>query len=298
MIKTKQVLAAMVLSVLATLAQAAGTLDKIRRTGTITLGVRESSGALAYSLGNGQYVGFHTQMAHNIAADLQKHLGLEKLQLLQQSITSQNRVPLMVGGTIDLECGTTTNDLSRQKDVAFAHTTYIEQVRIAVRADSGIADVADLAGRTVATTTGTTSVQLLRQHRRSRGVDFKNVLGRDHADSFALLESGRADAFVMDASILMTLISRSRSPQNFRLLDIALSTEPIACMMRKNDPEFLAAVNASIARQVQDGTLEKLYEQWFMQPIPPLGQKIGLPLNEATRNAWRNPNSLPRQAYR
>lgn len=298
MTKTKQALAALALSALAALAQAEGTLDKIQRTGTLTLGVRESSGALAYSLGPGQYVGFHTQMAHNIAADLQKQLGLQKLRLLQRSITSRNRVPLMVNGSIDLECGTTTNDLNRQKDVAFAHTTYIEQVRVAVRADSGIADVADLAGRTVATTTGTTSVQLLRQHRRAHGVEFRSVLGRDHADSFALLESGRADAFVMDASILMALISRSRSPQDFRLLDAALSTEPIACMMRRNDPAFVAAVNASIARQAQDGTLEKLYDQWFMQPIPPLGQKIGLPLNEATRNAWRNPNSLPRQAYR
>lgn len=279
------------------MAQANDTLAKVKSSGSITLGVRESSGALAYTLGDGKYVGFHTEMAENIVKDIQKHLGLAKLDVKHQPVTSQNRIPLVVNGTVDLECGSTTNDLNRQKDVDFANTTYMEQVRIAVKANSGINDVKDLNGKTVATTTGTTSVQLLRQNKRAEGIEFKNIMGKDHADSFLLLETGRADAFVMDGSILMGNISKSKAPKDFKLVGEPLSTEPIACMVRKSDPAFLKAVNDSIARQVKDGSLEKMYDKWFMQPIPPANQKVGLPLSESTKNAWLHPNNKPKEDF-
>lgn len=279
------------------MAQANDTLAKVKSSGSITLGVRESSGALAYTLGDGKYVGFHTEMAENIVKDIQKQVGAANMAVKYQPVTSQNRIPLVVNGTVDLECGSTTNDLNRQKDVDFANTTYMEQVRIAVKASSGINDVKDLNGKTVATTTGTTSVQLLRQNKRAEGMDFKNIMGKDHADSFLLLETGRADAFVMDGSILMGNISKSKNPKDFKLVGEPLSTEPIACMVRKNDPAFLKAVNDSIARQAKDGTLEKLYDKWFLQPIPPANQKVGLPLSEATKNAWANPNNKPKEEF-
>ena len=279
------------------MAQANDTLAKVKSSGSITLGVRESSGALAYTLGDGKYVGFHTEMAENIVKDIQKQLGLAKVDVKHQPVTSQNRIPLVVNGTVDLECGSTTNDLNRQKDVDFANTTYMEQVRIAVKANSGINDIKDLNGKTVATTTGTTSVQLLRQNKRAEGIDFKNIMGKDHADSFLLLETGRADAFVMDGSILMGNISKSKAPKDFKLVGEPLSTEPIACMVRKSDPAFLKAVNDSIARQVKDGSLEKLYDKWFMQPIPPANQKVGLPLSESTKNAWLHPNNKPKEDF-
>ncbi|MBD9533457.1 amino acid ABC transporter substrate-binding protein [Comamonas sp. CMM01] len=279
------------------MAQANDTLAKVKSSGSITLGVRESSGALAYTLGDGKYVGFHTEMAENIVKDIQKQLGVAKVDVKYQPVTSQNRIPLVVNGTVDLECGSTTNDLNRQKDVDFANTTYMEQVRIAVKANSGINDIKDLNGKTVATTTGTTSVQLLRQNKRAEGIDFKNIMGKDHADSFLLLETGRADAFVMDGSILMGNISKSKAPKDFKLVGEPLSTEPIACMVRKSDPAFLKAVNDSIARQVKDGSLEKLYDKWFMQPIPPANQKVGLPLSESTKNAWLHPNNKPKEDF-
>ncbi len=279
------------------MAQANDTLAKVKSSGSITLGVRESSGALAYTLGDGKYVGFHTEMAENIVKDIQKQLGVAKVDVKYQPVTSQNRIPLVVNGTVDLECGSTTNDLNRQKDVDFANTTYMEQVRIAVKANSGINDIKDLNGKTVATTTGTTSVQLLRQNKRAEGIDFKNIMGKDHADSFLLLETGRADAFVMDGSILMGNISKSKAPKDFKLVGDPLSTEPIACMVRKSDPAFLKAVNDSIARQVKDGSLEKLYDKWFMQPIPPANQKVGLPLSESTKNAWLHPNNKPKEDF-
>ena len=278
-------------------AQANDTLAKIKSTGSVTMGVRESSGALAYTLGDGKYVGFHTEMAERILADIQKQLGLAKLDIKRQPVTSQNRVPLVTNGTVDLECGSTTNNASRAKDVAFAVTTYVEEVRIATKANSGIQSIKDLNGKTVATTTGTTSVQTLRKNERAGGIDFKEVLGKDHADSFLLLETGRADAFVMDGSILAGNISKAKSPADYKIVGEVLSVEPIACMMRKDDPAFKKAVDDSIKRQIADGSLAKLYDQWFMQPIPPTGTKVGLPMSEATKNAWAHPNDKPMEDY-
>ncbi len=280
-----------------TFAQANDTLAKIKSKGEITLGTRDSSGALAFTLGDGKYVGFHTEMSENIAADIQKQLGLPKLTVNKQLITSQNRIPLIVNGTVDLECGSTTNNVARQKDVAFAVTTYVEEVRIAVRADSGINSIKDLNGKNVVTTTGTTSVQTLRKNERATGVDFKEIMGKDHADSFLLLESGRADAFVMDGQILAGNISKSKNPAGFKIVGEVLSVEPIACMLRKDDPAFLKAVDDSIKRQIADGSLAKLYDKWFMQPIPPTNTKVGLPLSEATKAAWANPNNKPMEDY-
>ena len=261
------------------------------------MGVRESSGALAYTLGDGKYVGFHTEMAEHILADIQKQLGLAKLDIKRQPVTSQNRIPLVTNGTVDLECGSTTNDANRQKDVAFAMTTYVEEVRIATKANSGITGIKDLNGKTVATTTGTTSVQTLRKNKRAEGINFKDVLGKDHADSFLLLETGRADAFVMDGSILAGNISKSKNPSEFKIVGEVLSVEPIACMLRKDDPAFKKAVDDSIKRQIADGSLAKSYDKWFMQPIPPANTKVGLPLSEATKNAWAHPNDKPKEDY-
>ena len=277
-------------------AQANDTLAKIKASGSVTLGVRESSG-LSYTLGNGKYVGFHTEMGEIVLADIQKQLGLPKLDIKYQPVTSQNRVPLVTNGTVDLECGSTTNNATRQKDVAFAVTTYVEEVRMVVKANSGITSIKDLNGKNVATTTGTTSVQTLRKNERAGGIDFKEVFGKDHADSFLLLETGRADAFVMDGSILAANISKSKSPADYKIVGEVLSVEPIACMLPKDDAAFKKAVDDSIKRQIKDGSLAKLYDKWFMQPVPPTNTKIGLPLSDATKAAWANPNDKPMEDY-
>jgi glutamate/aspartate transport system substrate-binding protein len=277
-------------------AQAGDTLAKIKASGSVSLGVRESSG-LGYTLGNGKYVGFHTEMGEIVLADIQKQLGLPKLNITYQPVTSQNRIPLVQNGTVDLECGSTTNNATRQKDVSFAVTTYVEEVRIAVKANSGINAIKDLNGKSVATTTGTTSVQTLRKNERAGGIDFKEVYGKDHADSFLLLESGRADAFVMDGSILAANISKSKNPADFKIVGEVLSVEPIACMLRKDDPAFKKAVDDSIKRQIADGSLAKLYDKWFLQPIPPANVKVGLPMSEATKAAWASPNDKPMEDY-
>ena len=278
-------------------AQANDTLKKIKDSGSVTMGVRESSGALSYTLGDGKYVGFHVDVCTQVLADVQKQLGMAKLEVKYQPVTSQNRIPLVQNGTVDIECGSTTNNATRQKDVSFAVTTYVEEVRIAVKANSGITSIAQLKDRNVATTTGTTSVQLLRKHERATGIDFKEVFGKDHADSFLLLESGRADAFVMDGQILSGNIARAKNPADFRIVGEVLSVEPIAIMMRKEDPAFKKAVDASIAAQVKNGDLAKTYDKWFVQAIPPANTKVGLPASDATKSAWANLNDKPVEEY-
>ncbi|MEN9630879.1 MAG: hypothetical protein RJA10_4107, partial [Pseudomonadota bacterium] len=273
------------------------TLKKIKDSGAVTMGVRESSGALSFTLGDAKYAGFHVELCQRALADIQKSLALPKLDIKFQAVTSQNRIPLVQNGTVDIECGSTTNNAARQKDVAFAVTTYVEEVRIAVKANSGITGIAQLNGKNVATTTGTTSVQLLRKHERATGVDFKEVFGKDHSDSFLLLESGRADAFVMDGQILAGNIAKSKAPADYKIVGEVLAVEPIAIMLRKDDPAFKKAVDDSIKAMMKSGDVAKLYDKWFMQPIAPANTKVGLPASDATKAAWANPNDKPVEEY-
>jgi len=272
-------------------------LDKIRSTGVVTMGVRESSGALSYTLGDGKYAGFHVEICNDVLRDIQKQLNMKTLDIKYTPVTSQNRIPLLQNGTVDIECGSTTNNATRQKDVAFAVTTYVEEIRIAVKANSGITSLNQLNGKKVATTTGTTSVQLLRKHERATGVNFEEVFGKDHADSFLLLESGRADAFVMDGSILAGNIANAKNPSDYRIVGEIIAVEPIAIMIRKDDPSFKKAVDTSIMKMMKDGTLAKLWDKWFLQPIPPKNARVGLALSESTKQAWSNPNDRPAEDY-
>ena len=278
-------------------AAASATLDKIKSTGTVTMGVRESSIPMSYTTGDSRFDGYHVEVCRMILADIKDHLKLSTLRINYQPVTSQNRVPLVQNGTVDIECGTTTNNMARAKDVAFANTLYVEEVRIAVKANSGINTIGQLAGKKVATTTGTTSVQLLRKHEKANGVNFDEVFGKDHADSFLLLESGRADAFVMDGSILAGNIANSKNPKDYKIVGEVLSTEPIAIMVRKDDPEFKAAVNDAIAKIVKNGNMPKLWNKWFLQAIPPKNIVVGLELSPATKNAWANLNDKPAEDY-
>jgi glutamate/aspartate transport system substrate-binding protein len=275
----------------------ADTLKKMKDSGAVTMGVRESSGALSYTLGDGKYAGYHVEICQRVLADIQKAQGMAKLDVKYQAVTSQNRIPLVQNGTVDIECGSTTNNAARQRDVSFAVTTYVEEVRIAVKTNSGITSIAQLANKKVATTTGTTSVQLLRRHERANNVNFEEVFGKDHADSFLLLESGRADAFVMDGQILAGNIARSKAPADFRIVGEVLNVEPIAIMIRKDDPAFKKAVDDSITAMMRSGDIAKMYDKWFMQPIPPANARVGLPASDLTKAAWASPSDKPAEEY-
>ena len=275
-----------------------GTLKKVKESGTLTLGIRESSFPLSYLDANQKPIGYHIDVCMKIADAVKTRLGLAKLNVVTQPVTSQNRIPLVVNGTVDLECGSTTNNLDRQKQVAFAPTTYVTNVMMAVKKASGIKSLDQLSGKPVATTTGTTSVQLIRAHEKGKNLDFKEVYGKDHADSFLMLETDRAVAFVMDDNLLMGLIANSKAPQDYALVGEPLSTEPIAIMLRKDDPQFKGLVHATVANLAKTGELTQLYNQWFNAPIPPKGLVLNVPMSEALKAAIANPNDNPAESYK
>ena len=275
----------------------ADTLQKIKTTGSVTMGVRESSGALSYTIGSGKYVGFHIDLCHRTLADIQKQFGLPKLDIQYQTVSSANRMPLLQNGTIDIECGSTTNNATRQQQVAFALTTYVEEIRIAVKATSGIQSISQLSGRKVATTTGTTSVQLLRKHQKAAGVEFQEIFGKDHTDSMLNLDSGRADAFVMDAQVLAGNIAKSRNPADFKIVGEVLGVEPIAIMIRKDDPAFKQSIDNTLRGMMKSGEIAQLYDKRFMKPIAPTNTVVNLPASEATKAAWASPTDKPAEEY-
>ena len=260
-------LIALSVALLATGGAFADTLSKVKASGVVTMGVRDSSGALSYTLGNGQYTGYHVEICQRILANLEK-AAERKLEVKYQPVTSQNRIPLVQNGTVDIECGSTTNNATRQKDVTF-----------------------------VATTTGTTSVQTLRKNKRATGIEFKEVFGKDHSDSFLLLESGRADAFVMDGSILAGNIATAKNPADFKIVGEVLSVEPIAIMIRKDDPLLKRLADDTVKSLIKTGEMNKLWTKWFLQPIPPKNTKVGLALSASTKAAWDNPNDNPMESY-
>ncbi|WP_397409942.1 amino acid ABC transporter substrate-binding protein [Polaromonas sp.] len=277
-------------------AQASDTVAKVKASGVVTMGVRDSSGALSYTLGDGKYAGYHVEICQRVIANLEKAAG-RKLEIKYLPVTSQNRIPLVQNGTVDIECGSTTNNATRQKDVSFLPTTFVEEVRIAVKANSGITSIAQLNGKNVATTTGTTSVQTLRKNERAQGIDFKEVFGKDHSDSFLLLESGRADAFVMDGSILAGNIATAKNPADFKIVGEVLSVEPIAIMVRKDDAALKKIGEDTIKDLIKTGEINKLWDKWFMQPIPPKNSRVGLAVSDSTKAAWANPNDKPMEDY-
>jgi glutamate/aspartate transport system substrate-binding protein len=232
-----------------------------------------------------------------VVADIGKALQLEKIEVKYQLVTPQNRIALVQNGTVDIECGTTTNNAARQKDVAFAPTLYVEGVRIAVKAVSGIVSPAQLAGKSVAATTGTTSVQILRKLKRDGAGEIAEVLAKDNSEGFLLLESGRVEGFAADGQILATLISKSREPAQYKLLDQVLSVEPIAIMLPKGDAAFKKLVDQSVVSLARSGEAARLYDKWFMQPIPPHNSKVGLPASALTKAAWSHPTDKPMEEY-
>ena len=273
-------------------AQLNDTLAKAKAAGKVVMGTRESSAPLAYTLGNNQFTGYHVELCQRILKAILPGVAVEYVP-----VTSANRIPLVQNGTVDIECGSTTNNVARQKDVAFGLTTYVTEVRTAVKANSKIKSVADLNGKTVATTTGTTSVALLRKNKRAQGIQFNEVYGKDHADSFLLLESGRADAFVMDDNILAGLIASSKNPKDFKIVGETLNVEPIAVMIRKDDPKFKKAVDDYIRGAIKAGEIDLLYKKWFLQPIPPKNTSVNLPMGKVLQSLLKNPSDAPAEEF-
>lgn len=275
----------------------ADTLAKVKSSGSITMGIRESSYPLSYLDDKQQPIGYHIDICNRIVDAVKTKLDLKTLKVAHQAVTSQNRIPLVTNGTVDLECGSTTNNAARQNQVSFAPTTFVTNVRMAVKKASGITSLSQLGGKPVATTTGTTSVQLMRAHEKGKNIDFKEVYGKDHADAFLMLETDRAVAFVMDDNLLAGLIVTSKNPADYAIVGETLNIEPIAIMIRKNDPQFQGLVNTVIRDLAKTGELDKLYAKWFMSPIPPKGANMNFPMSEKLKELIKNPSDAPAEAY-
>jgi glutamate/aspartate transport system substrate-binding protein len=274
-----------------------GTLKKVKEAGTITMGIRESSYPLSYLDEKQQPIGYHNDVCNKIVAAVKDQLKMPGLKVQQQPVTSQNRIPLVSNGTVDLECGSTTNNEARQKQVSFVDTTFVTNVRMVVKKASGITSLAQLDGKPVATTSGTTSVQLMRGHEKGKHINFKEVYGKDHADSFLLLETDRAVAFVMDDNLLAGLIATSKKPGDYALIGEVLSVEPIAVMIRKDDPQFKKLADDTVKGMMKSGELGKLYAKWFMSPIPPKNISMNFPMSEKLKELIKNPSDAPAEAY-
>ncbi|MDK9713783.1 MAG: transporter substrate-binding domain-containing protein [Sulfuritalea sp.] len=290
-------LVALVIAAAPALAQEAGTLKKVKDSGSITLGIRESSYPLSYLDDKQQPVGYHIDVCNRIVDAVKAQLKLPALKVQHQAVTSQNRIPLVANGTVDLECGSTTNNEARQKQVAFAPTTFVTNVRMAVKKASGITSLGQLGGKPVATTTGTTSVQLMRAHEKGKGIDFKEVYGKDHADAFLMLETDRAVAFVMDDNLLAGLIVSSKAPADYAIVGEVLNVEPIAIMLRRDDPAFKKLVDAAVIGLMKSGELDKLYARWFMAPIPPKNVSMNFPMSDALKALIKAPSDAPAESF-
>jgi glutamate/aspartate transport system substrate-binding protein len=267
-----------------------GTLKKIRETGAITIGHREASIPFSYLDDRQEPVGYAMDLCMKVVDAVKAELRMPDLAVRLQPVTSANRIPLMQNGTIDLECGSTTNSIKRQEQVAFGPTYFVVNITAAVKKASGIKTLADLDGRTIATTSGTTSVPLLKQYEKTAAIDVKEIYGKDHAESFLLLATDRAAAFVMDDVLLAGQIANSRAPGEFAILPESLRQEPYGMMLRKDDAPFKALVDRSVGEVMKSGAIERIYAKWFTSPIPPRGVNLNFPMTPAIREAFANPN--------
>jgi len=267
-----------------------GTLKKAKDTGVFSLGYRESSIPFSYLDDKQQPIGYAMELCMKVFEAVKTELKMPNLKLGLQSVSSSNRIPLLQNGTIDLECGSTTNSTDRQKQVSFGPTYFVINVSAAVKKSSGIKSMADLAGKTISTTSGTTAVPLLRQYEKTKNADIKEIYGKDHAESFLLLSQDRVSAFVMDDILLAGQIANASNPGEYMILPESLRTEPYSMMLRKDDPQFKALVDKTIDGVMMSGEINKIYAKWFTSPIPPKGINLNFPETPAIKDAFAHPN--------
>lgn len=275
--------AIVVTGLLACTVASADTLKKVAESGKITLAYRESSVPFSYLSGPGVPVGFAVDISNAVVDAVKKRVNNPALKVELQAVTSQNRIPLLTNGTIDLECGSTTNNSVRGKDVQFAVNYFYTGTRLLTKKTSGVKNYADLAKKKVASTSGTTNAQVIRKYNRDQNLDMDIVLGKDHDDSLLLVESGRAEAFAMDDILLFGLMGNQRNPAEWTVVGDSLQVEPYACMLRKDDPQFQALVNGVIGGMMKSGEFDKLYTKWFMSPVPPRNQNLNLAMSKELR---------------
>ncbi|MET0350220.1 MAG: amino acid ABC transporter substrate-binding protein [Rhizobacter sp.] len=268
-----------VASAFAAQAQTGGTLAKMAETGSITLSYRESSVPFSY-LDNAKPIGFSVEVCDRIVDELKAKVKRPDLKVERLPVTSQNRIPLVQNGTVDLECGSTTNNSARREQVEFAVNYFYTGTRLMAKKTSGIKSLTDLKGKKVATTAGTTNFQVLRKYFRDNNLDTEIVTAKDHADGALLAENDRVEAYAMDDILLYGLVANSKAPADWVVTGEPLQVEPYAIMLRKNDPDFKKAVDDALVGLMKSGEFEKLYTKWFLSPIPPRKVPLNVPMSD------------------
>ncbi len=277
-------------AVLPAQAQESLTLKKIKDAGAITLGHRESSIPFSYYDDKQQVIGYSHELMLKVVDDIKANLKLAKLDTKLMPVTSANRITLIQNGTVDIECGSTTNNLERQKQVGFSTTIFVIGTKLMAKKDAGIKDFPDLAGKNVVTTAGTTSERLLRKMNEDKQMKMNVISAKDHGEAFLTLETGRAVAFMMDDALLYGEIAKAKKPGDWLVTGTAQSKEAYGCMLRKDDPEFKKLVDASLTKAMTSGEAEKIYAKWFMSPIPPKGLNLNMTLSDEMKAAYKAPN--------
>ena len=271
-------------------AQDAGTLKKIKDTGVISLGYRESSIPFSYYDDQQNLIGYSYEFMLKIVDAVKQKLNMPDLKVRLTPVTPQNRIPLVQNGTVDLECGSTTNNIEREQQVTFSNTIFVIGTRLMTRRDSGIKGWPDLKGKTVVTTAGTTSERLLRRMNQEKGMGMNIISAKDHGEAFQTLANGRAAAFMMDDALLAGERAKSNNPGDFVIVGTPQSHEAYGCMIRKNDPEFKKVVDDAIAKVETSGEADQIYKKWFESPIPPKGLNLNFPQSDDMKALFKNPN--------
>jgi glutamate/aspartate transport system substrate-binding protein len=271
-------------------AQEAGTLKKIKDTGVITLGHRESSIPFSYYDDKQQVIGYSHEIMLKAVDAIKADLKLDKLEVKLMPVTSANRITLIQNGTVDIECGSTTNNTERQKQVAFSTSIFVIGTKLMAKKDSGLKDFPDLAGKNVVTTAGTTSERLLRKMNEEKKMGMNIISAKDHGESFLTLETGRAVAFMMDDALLYGEIAKAKKPGDWMVFGTAQSKEAYGCMLRKDDPSFKKVVDTAISKLMTSGEAEKIYNKWFLNPIPPKGLNLNMVLSDEVKALYKAPN--------
>jgi glutamate/aspartate transport system substrate-binding protein len=271
-------------------AQQAGTLKKIQDTGSITIGHRDSSIPFSYYDDKQQPIGYAVELCQRIVDAVKTELKNPKLEVKYQLVTSANRIPLMANGTIDLECGSTTNNIERQKQVAFTITHFLTANRWVTKKASNIKSLEDLKGKTIVSTSGTTNIKQVTEVNAAKNLGMNIIPANGHAEAFQMVETGRAVAFVMDDILLYTLVAQSRSPSDYTISSDALSLpEPYGIMLRRDDPAFKKVVDNAMTQIYKSGEINKIYDKWFTKPVPPKGINYNVPMAPAFKNVVSKP---------
>jgi glutamate/aspartate transport system substrate-binding protein len=271
--------------------EAAGTLKKISERNEIVIGYRESSIPFSYLDDNQKPIGYSIDICMRIVDALKTELKRPGLQVGFTPVTPATRIPLMANGTIDLECGSTSNTIDRQTQVAFAPTTFVTTTRFVSKKGAGFRSYADLKGRTIVTTAGTTTIRLVNEVNARENMGWNILPAADHAEAFAMVEAGRATAFFMDDILLYSLVGRSKNPGDYVISTEAMSVEPYGIVLRRDDPACAKAVDRAVTGLFQSGEINSIYDKWFMKPIPPKGLTLGLPMSSQLSRVVAQPTS-------